>query len=834
MNTTQSTNNAQSGFGLLLLACFLSGVAALAYELLWVRELALLAGSTQAAISCVLSVYFLGLALGNYIAGKIAHRLARPLRLYAVIELIIAAWAFIFYILLALLDGFYANLYQTLEQGSPWIHGLRIASAAALMLVPVICMGATIPLLAQFGARDLSDASRWSAWLYGVNTLGAMIGTFVTGFLLIEFVGVSVSLRSTAAINVLCVVCVLPFINQHRAGQSANDGNGAAANALDSANLDPVASRMPLFGKLLLVSFGVLGFCNIAAEVLWTRFYALVFTNDTYIFTSILIMYLLGVGVGSLIGDRIKSLTRQPIYGLGLLQITSAAWTIVMAYLVPFIVDRYQLVGQLSFFATIGIYIAMVGVGVLLPTLCMGASFPLLVRAVMRHPGQVGGVVGRALSWNTIGGVFGAALAGFVLLEYLGLQTGLYIAAGLTAVVGLAVCASAPNGLRLMIRPAVGMVLPALLLVVFYSPNLPEALIALHFKRGDATELKEIVPSVHGTTSVTEDARIGRRLWVNGGYIGIEKSAFSSGYVPWILHPNPINDALGMCMGTAGSFGALFNAAHCNLDLVEINAAVVEMSRKWFGDAHYHVLDPGNSNVVVDDARNFLHYTPKTYDLITVEPMQPFQKGTAYFYTREFYEDARAKLRVGGVICQYAPINLSLTVTEFQSMARTFVEVFPVALLWGQKDNTIFLGYKTDGKPVDFNEEEIYRRMSLPRLKEDLRLDQMYDKYDVFVHVLLDGEGLTKLGGDAPIYVDDRPSLEFTCPRRGGEVEECMAAIEPHLVDLKTLFDFPNERIASDVARLRELNMELMTTKQEPSGVRAEIARINQRLYREQ
>lgn len=826
MDQTQTFADGRRRYGLLLVACFLSGVAALAYELLWVRELALLAGSTQAAISCVLSVYFLGLALGSYIAGRVASRLRNPLKLYVAAELVIAAWAFLFYVILDLLHGYYAHLYQTLPQGSPTIHLLRIASSAVLMLIPVTCMGATIPLLAQFGARDWSGASHWSARLYGVNTLGAMVGTFVTGFFLIEHVGVSVSLRSTAALNVICVLCALPWVNR-----SGGDTESATAPDDADSKAGRAGSGLGAFGAVMLISFGVLGFCNIAAEVLWTRFYALVYTNDTYIFSTILIMYLLGVGVGSIVGDRINALTAHPVRSLGLVQIVSAAWTIIMAYLVPVVVDRYQLIGAGSFTGTVVKYMVTVGIGVLLPTLCMGASFPLLVRSVMRDPRQVGGVVGRALSWNTIGGVLGAALAGFVLLDKLGLQTGLYIAAAMTAAVGVAIYAVTADGRRVIYKPVLGLILPIVVLVVVHAPRIPQSLVQLHFGAKKNIELRAVMPSVHGTTSVTDEPRIGRRLWVNGGHIGVARAAFSSGYVPWILHVRPIKKALGMCMGTAGSFGALYHAAGCDMDLVEINEAVVNMSRKWFGDAHYHVLDAKNVNIILDDARNYLRYTPQQYDLITVEPMQPFQKGTAYFYTREFYQDARRKLRDGGVICQYAPINLNLTVEEFRSMARTFSSVFPVAVLWGQKDNAVFLGYKTDNKRIDFNEDAIYQRMSVPKLKEDLRRDQLYGKYDLFVYVLLDGDGLARFAGGAPIYVDDRPSLEFTCPRQRGKVQQILAAIRPFLVDLTKLFDFPDPRIAADVARLRQLHLELLMSDRELPAVHAQIARINERLY---
>src|SRR5262245_52880530 len=191
-----------------LLATFLSGVAALNYELLWIRKLSLTAGSTQAAISCVLSVYFLGLALGNHLAGRVTHRLARPMRLYFGLELLIGLWGVLFGVLLSGLNPLYAALYQGLPPGSLWIHVLRITSAALLLLVPSTCMGATLPLLAQAGARELFAASRWSGLLYGVNTLGAMTGAALTGFVLIDRMGVSLPLVLTATLNVVCALCV--------------------------------------------------------------------------------------------------------------------------------------------------------------------------------------------------------------------------------------------------------------------------------------------------------------------------------------------------------------------------------------------------------------------------------------------------------------------------------------------------------------------------------------------------------------------------------------------------------------------------------------------------
>ena len=388
----------------LLLVSFLSGAAALNYELLWVREFTLIAGSTQAAISAVLSVYFLGLALGSLAAGHLTRRAVRPLVLYVAVELTIGLWALMFRPLFDSLGGFYAASYVKLAIQSPLIHLLRVSSAAALLLVPACCMGATLPLLAQLGARDRAQASGWSALMYGANTLGAMTGTFLTGFILVEHLGVSRSLLLTSLLNLACALVVLPWIRART----------------QEATAPAVSPR-----RLLLASFGILGFANIALEVLWTRYFALIYPNDTYVFSAILMIFLFGVGIGSLAGQRVLSRVRRPLFALGIVQIVSAAMSLALLFFAPPVIMGLMSRAQ-GFSAQLRGYFLGIGAATIVPTFCMGATFPLLVRAVITHPDETGHVVGRALAWNTIGGVLGAALGGYLFLDHLGLAAGLY------------------------------------------------------------------------------------------------------------------------------------------------------------------------------------------------------------------------------------------------------------------------------------------------------------------------------------------------------------------------------------------------------------------------
>lgn len=787
----------------LLFACFLSGVAALAYELLWMRELTLLAGSTQAAITCVLSIYFLGLALGNALAARFARRMQRPLRAYVAVELLVALWALAFVPLLAGLDGVYAALYAALPVGSPWTHGLRLASAALLLLVPTTAMGATIPLLAQFAARDLSAASTWSAWLYGINTLGALTGTFITGFFIIEHYGVRGPLMATGLINLACAACVWPWVNSRIAAKPAE-----------------MVAPHPLtpMGKLLLVSFGILGFCNLAAEVLWSQLFSIVFLNDTYIFTIILMVYLFGVGVGSLFGDVAFRRLKNPVFLLGFLQILSAAWTVATIYILPVVAQKHMAPEYFIVFEDkLRGYFNLVAMGALLPTLCMGASFPLLVRIVMNHHLQAGSVVGRALAWNTIGGVFGAAIAGFVILEHWDLQPGLYLIGALTAGVGLTICLSTPQSRRWTWVPASLLITPVLALVCLRPIDLAHDLVAMHFGVFELPQAKilETRSSVHGQVTITEEPgtkQTERRIWINSNWVAREAWHLEPGYAPWLLHNGPVNEALGICCGTGRTFGALLNIGIPVIDLVEINPAVIDLSKHWFARSNHDVLDNPAVRIIIDDGRNFVRYSKNKYDLITLEPLQMFQKGVVYFYTEDFYREARERLHPDGVICQWLPIY-AMTEHEMRSIIKTMVAVFPHTLLWGgQWSDLILIGFNHDGPRIEFNDQEIAERLINPAVKDDLFSVMLANRFDPYSFVLMDGKTLADFGRSGQIYSDDHPALEFTAPRGREATKANAALLLPYLTPPERMFDLPNRDVATYLADIRRLTLQRLVT----------------------
>jgi len=522
---------------------------------------------------------------------------------------------------------------------------------------------------------------------------------------------------------------------------------------------------------------------------------------------------LFGVGAGSLIGQRFLTRMRNPLFVLGLLQMISAAASIAMILIVPSVVT--SLAARPSGFGSqLTGYFIGIGVGTIVPTLCMGASFPLLVRILGPRPDQTGDIVGRALAWNTLGGVIGAPAGSFLLLDRLGLAPGLFIVAALTALVGASLIAFDAKGRRVVWIPAAVLGIPLLMGLLISPVHLPDDLLAMHFPDGAGMRILESRDSVHGTVAITDEQTGIRRVWINSTWVANERSHLAFGYAPWLLHPGEVRSALGICCGTGRTFGALMNAGIPDLDLVDINAAVISLSSKWLARSNHGVLTDPRAHIVIDDGRNFVRYGTKKYDLITLEPLQMYQKGVAYFYTEEFYRQARSRMAPGGVICQWVPLYL-MDQMQFQSIVKTFVRAFPNSLLWGRRGGTmVLLGYNSDARDPDFRVNEIYARMAQPELRTDLAQEGMVGRYDPLAYTLVDGDGLRDLSAAGEVYTDDRPALEFTAARTIGHYtpDDNLALVRRHLVPIGALFHLTDPRLAGKLEDLRMLTLEISGT----------------------
>ena len=196
-----------------LLCFFLSGFAGLVYEICWIRQAALVFGSTIEAFSTVLATFFAGLALGSYLFGGIAQRMRRPLRLYAILEVTLAGLALASPLAFEVAETLYGVAYRTFETNPGMLAAARIACVSLVLLGPTVLMGGTLPLFCRQFVDQRSKIAGSVGFLYGVNALGAAMGCTAAGVLLLPSLGLTgaIQLGSASSLIAGIGVALLPL-----------------------------------------------------------------------------------------------------------------------------------------------------------------------------------------------------------------------------------------------------------------------------------------------------------------------------------------------------------------------------------------------------------------------------------------------------------------------------------------------------------------------------------------------------------------------------------------------------------------------------------------------
>jgi spermidine synthase len=723
---------------------FLSGAAALVLEVSWFRRVAQVAGGTSVAMAAVLAAVIGGMALGAFWLGRRADRVESPLRLYGYLELGVTAFAVATPWLLDLSEGLFTTL-QALFGGSPaLLAATQFLTSTLLLTAPAILLGGTLPAAAAALRAAAPDRGRAIGWLYAWNTLGAVAGTLAAGFLLLPSLGLSDTMRSAAVLS-------------------------GAAGALALFALRPAPARAPLpqrpapgdagRTRRALVLYAASGFLGLACEVAFTRSLVLVFGSSTYAFSTMLAVFLLGIGVGGAIGTRLAG--HRPIERLETTVAATAALFGLCAVAV-FLLPRALLEGQLAFGAEFGtglVLRVLLSAAALLPgTIGLGLAFPLAAQVAAER--ATGAGTGRLYAANTLASVVGSTLTVFVLLPHLGPQ---YAVVSVALLAGLVAALSARRLLpaALLLLAAVGLLPPP-------APARERLLSGIYFNwhnyvvddRIDERVWSEgvDVPFVaHG-----REATVAVLRWygtfgmlVNGKAVATNQ-IFSDvhhltllGHLPMAVHPEA-RRVLVVGLGMGLSYRAAAWHGPERLTVVEIEPAVIEA-------AAYLGLCP--EEVVVADARSYLKATEERFDVITTDPIHPWVRGAGDLYSREFLLACRDRLAPGGVVCHWLP-NFQLGKEDMRRIVRTFTTVFRTEAYYAGGD-LVLLG-------ADGHDPGRPRPVELPAgsvLESDLGLLRVAGHERLLAATL-----------DAEVLTDDALRLEFSTPRhrRSPELEACM------------------------------------------------------------
>src|SRR5258706_2251737 len=351
---------------------FLSGATGLISELLWVRVLSQSFGSTIQSVTTVVAAYMGGLGLGAWLFGRRVDRPPRPAVLYGWLEIAIGIFGILSPLVLGLAHWVYIGTAGALALGGTASVALRFGLAALVLLIPTTLMGGTLPVLTRaLTGEDRGLLKPSLGRLYGLNTLGAMTGTALAGFLLIEFVGVRASLWATAAIN-LAIGAAAIFLGREQSVPDPGRQPGEEQNQ---------PSTPDHLKTLALVLLGVTAFAALLNEIAWTRVLIMLVGGSTYAFTLILFVFLLGIGLGSIIVARRSAPRAETAAAAGLAQgvtgVGAAALFAFFGFLPSYVIAVFQ-IPDLSAISRLLLMGVAVGGAVLVSPLWMGLTFPPL------------------------------------------------------------------------------------------------------------------------------------------------------------------------------------------------------------------------------------------------------------------------------------------------------------------------------------------------------------------------------------------------------------------------------------------------------------------------
>ncbi len=687
---------------LLLLAVFLTGGTALAYEIAWTRGLTLVLGSTATTTAVVLAVFVGALGFGARWGGPRADRTGRPLLFYGLLELVAAGWA----VIALFLAGFLLTPYAAVAGALPGSlrFALRVLIAALVVAPGAFALGATLPALVRHwvGVR-IGATARGTAWVYGVNTLGAVAGAFLSGFYGIEAFGVVGWLALTAGVAA-AVGLVASLV-----------GRRLAPLARVEAVPTPTtwAERMPLAPALATaLACGALG---LGIEVAGFRTLVFFVEGFTATFAAMLGVFILGLGLGSLLVGPWAVKTARPDVRLAtLLLLLSGAVGLSLWVLLPGLEAFVQDVRADAYVGTTGEagiqaglrWTALAGSAalLLLPALILGATFPLCVRWAELAGLRPGAAVGRVYLANSIGTILGPLLVGFLVIPTAGISDtwralgiAAFLAAAATALYRRGARRWGPKALIVWTLPLIALLLPA----VFGGGGLSSGIVEVsHVMQGrpDRRLLDARADAI--TTASVVDTGDGERILYTDDFAAAATGRHYRymrmlGHLPVLLADRPEN-AMVIAFGTGTTAGAV--AAHEDvkrIEVVEVSPAVLAFA-PLFAEANRHVLDDPRTTVIADDGRNTLLLHDGDLDVITLEPLMPYSPAGLPFYTREFYELCRDRLRDGGVVCQWIPVH-AMSASLYAAFARTFFEVFPDGSLFFYEQSSALVARKGGG-----------------------------------------------------------------------------------------------------------------------------------------
>jgi spermidine synthase len=757
---------------MILFLFFCSGATALVYEVVWSKYLSLIFGSTAYAQTVVLAVFMGGLALGNRLIGARSDLLQKPLVAYGFLEVLVGLYAFCFPWFYKAADHAFTFTGSPLLDHSWALLLLKCIFSIGLLLLPTVMMGGTLPLLSAWLQKQSSDAGRWSARFYSTNSLGAVFGAWVAGFILIRSLGMVSTLQMTALANVLIGFAA---VGLGRRIQTAAESTSPSPVNSPLPATDPQSKSLLWVTALVAITGGV----SMGLEVLASRSLTLIFGASVQAFAAVLMAFILGIGLGSAAAasPRLKGWRYESMI-FTLLLIAAALVGILVVGIEQWVeVYRQVRVGLARtemgyrFYQLIAGGFSMIVLGI--PAGLIGAVLPLCLRLISHQEG-FGSRVGRLLTSNTLGAVVGVLITGFILMPGTGLRAAFFILA-------LALCLAVFllawhfrkwNFFISSSSIAVFLAIACLVGGEGWRHVLTSGVFRSRETEVDPTTLKlrkQLMKIVYykdgpdATVSVEQGTDKSMALRISGkpeaSTVGDLPTQLIVAHLPMVMRPQSKDVfVLGLASGITCRGLLAYPIEHLT---VAENCAPTLHAAEFFSDWNRGVLTNRASKICVEDGRTVLKLSPKPYDVIVCEPSNPWFASVGSVFSKEFYEIAASRLKPGGFIAQwFHTYEMQDPIVEM--VIRTFASVFPNMEIWDASyGDLVLLG---SNQPWVSSPAILRNAYQIALVREDLASIGLATPEAFFARRFASQRTAPFIAGPGPIQSDGFPILEYDAP----------------------------------------------------------------------
>jgi spermidine synthase len=740
-----------------------SGGAALIYEVVWFQLLELVVGSSAVSLGVLLGTFMGGMCLGSLLLPRAVSAGPHPLRVYASLELCIGVIGLLLLWGMPLVSGVYVAWAGTGIVGIL----LRGVAAGVCLLPPTILMGATLPAISRW-IETTPEGISWLGFFYGGNIAGAVVGSVLAGFYLLRVYDIAITTYVAVALNIFVALVALALARFARYVEP---------------RLPAAAPELPPRAGIVYLVIALSGMTALAAEVIWTRILSLLFGATVYTFSLIVAAFLVGLGIGSSLGSAIGRSVSRPRVALACCQLLlcgAIAWTAhALSESLPYWPINPSISADPWF--TMQLDLARCLWAVLPGAILWGASFPLALASAAPGSRDPARLVGGLYAANTLGAIVGSLAASLALVAWIGSQHTQQVLIVISLIAGLILLDSVivrdgARGWRAQM-PSVALIAAAVAvggLLIRSVPDVPGLLIA--YGRYSATRISqahEIIYKGEGMMASVAVSRLsdGVLNYHNAGKVQASSEPQDMrlqrmlGHLTTLLPARP-RSILVIGFGAGATAGAVSVDPAVERELVvEIEPLVPKVVSTYFSQHNFDVARNPKVRIAIDDGRHYLQTTHEKFDGVTSDPLDPWVKGAAMLYTREFFEEVKKHLNPGGVVTLFVQLyesNPEAVKSEFG----TFFEAFPDGVVFGNTTNgegydTVLVGSM---QPMHIDVDAIQARLDRPEyatLAHSLRQIGFSSARDLFSTFAGRASDLRPWLSDAAINRDRNLRLQY-------------------------------------------------------------------------